>query len=236
MFTRLAAGIVLIAAVGWGNCASVCAAEGARSSGPASATRSASADGPASDQGQKDAIERLNPITFHGVNFRGDLTVWTAIVFLVVLAILWKFAWRPIAEGLDKRERNIAHEIAQAEAANEKAREILADYQRRLAAAEDQVRAILDQGRRDAAQVGRELIDKAKEDAKAEFERAVKQIDAATAAAIKELAGQSATLAVELAGKIVRAQINPSDHARLIQEAVGGFVQSQTDTRKVSRN
>ena len=144
------------------------------------------------------------------------------MVFLCLLAILWKFAWKPIAEGLDKRERNVADQIAQAEAANQKAKEILADYERKLAAAQDQVRGILDQGRRDAEQLGRELIDKAKEEAKAEYQRAVKQIDAATAAAIKELAGQSATLAVELAGKIVRAKLNPGDHARLIEQAVAG--------------
>jgi len=160
----------------------------------------------------------LNPLA--PSEWQGDLALWTAVVFLCLLAILWKFAWKPIAEGLDKRERNIAQEIAQAEAANEKAREILANYEQKLAAAQDQVRAILDQGRRDAERVGHELIDKAKADAKAEFDRAVKQIDAATAAAIKELAGRSATLAVELAGKIVHAQLNPKDHARLIQEAV----------------
>ena len=157
-----------------------------------------------------------------------DLSLWTAVVFLCLLAILWKFAWKPIAEGLDKRERGVADQIAQAEAANRKAKDILADYDWKLAAAQEQVRGILDQGRRDAEQVGHELIDKAKEEAKAEYQRAVSQIDAATAAAIKELADQSATLAVELAGKIVRAKLNPSDHARLIEEAVGGFVHGKT--------
>ena len=72
------------------------------------------------------------------------------------------------------------------------------------------------------------MIDKAKEDAKAEYQRAVKQIDAATAAAIKELADQSATMAVELAGKIVRAKLNPSDHARLIEQAVAGSCRART--------
>ncbi len=95
---------------------------------------------------------------------------------------------------------------------------------------------MLDQGRRDAEQVGRELIDKAKEETKAEYQRAVKQIDAATAAAIEELAGRSATLAVELAGRIVRAKLQPGDHARLIDQAVAGFVQGKTDVSKVSRN
>lgn len=167
------------------------------------------------------------------MEWKSDLAIWTAVVFLCLLAVLWKFAWKPIAEGLDKREQNIADQIAQAEAANQKANDILSDYQSQLAAAGDQVRAILDQGRRDAGQVGQELVDKAKQEAKAEYQRAVKQIDAATADAIKELANQSATLAVELAGKIVRSKLTPDDHSRLIEDAVAGFVGSGND---VSRN
>lgn len=167
------------------------------------------------------------------MEWKSDLAIWTAVVFLCLLAVLWKFAWKPIAEGLDKREQNIADQIAQAEAANQKANDILSDYQSQLAAAGDQVRAILDQGRRDAGQVGQELIDKAKQEAKAEYQRAVKQIDAATADAIKELANQSATLAVELAGKIVRSKLTPDDHSRLIEDAVAGFVGNGND---VSRN
>ena len=76
------------------------------------------------------------------------------------------------------------------------------------------------------------MLDKAKEDAQAEYQRAVKQIDAATAAAIEELAGQSATLAVELAGKIVRAKLNRGDHAQLIEQAVAGFVAGKTDVER----
>ena len=170
------------------------------------------------------------------LEWKSDLALWTAVVFLCLLAILWKFAWKPIAEGLDKRERGIADQIAAAEAANQKAQEILADYERKLAAAQDQVRAILDQGRHNAEKAGRSLIDKAKEEAQAEYQRAVKQIDAATAAAIKELAAQSATLAVDLAGKIVQAKLNARDHAKLIDQAVTGFVERKTDVSKVSRN
>ncbi len=193
---------------------------GAAIAAPVLASESASAD--AGD---------MNPLAPSA--WKLDLTIWTAVVFLCLLAILGKFAWKPMAEGLDKRERNVADQIAQAEAANQKAKDILDDYDRKLAAAQDQVRAILDQGRRDAEQVGRELIDKAKEEAKAEYRRAVKQIETATATAIEELADQSATLAVELAGKIVRSKLNPNDHAKLIEQAVAGFVQSKGD---VSRN
>lgn len=230
MATRLAVRIALIAAMGCGVGALLGAAE---ASGRATAAHSAPADRPQHQPEQESDAERLNPITFRGVNFRGDLAIWTAVVFLVVLAVLWKYAWRPIAEGLDKRERNVADQIAQAGAANRQAQEILADYQGKLAAAEDQVRAILDQGRRDADQAGRQLIDRAKEEGRAEHQRALQQIDAATAAAIEELAGRSATLAVELAGKIVRARLDSADHARLIEQAVAGFVERKAD---VTRN
>ena len=131
--------------------------------------------------------------------------------------------------GLDKREQGIADQIAQAEAANQQAKELLAEHQRKLAAAGDEVRGILDQGRRQAEQLGRELLDKAKQEAKAEQERALRQIDAATDAAMGKLADQSAALAVELAGKIVRAELNPRDHAQLIEQAVAGFVRDKAE-------
>jgi F-type H+-transporting ATPase subunit b len=165
--------------------------------------------------------------------FKLDLALWTAVVFVLLFVVLSKFAWGPLAKALDKREQNMADQIAQAEAANQKAKDILAEYDRKLAAAGDQVRVIIEQGRHDAEQVGHELVDKAKEETKAEYERAVKQIDAATAGAIQELADRSATLAVELAGKIVRSKLNPADHTRLIEQAVTGFIESKGE---VSRN
>jgi F-type H+-transporting ATPase subunit b len=166
----------------------------------------------------------LNPL-----EWKTDLALWTGVVFVVLLLILWKYAWKPIAEGLDNRERNIANQIAGAEAAHQKAQGLLAEYERKLATAGDQVRGILEQGRRDAEQVGHALIDKAKEESHAEQQRAMQQIEAATAAAVKELADQSARLAVDLAGKIVHAKLSAEDHAQLIEQAVAGFVQNKGD-------
>lgn len=156
-----------------------------------------------------------------------DLALWTAVVFLCLLVILGKFAWKPLMAGLDKRERGIADQIAQAEEANRQAKQLLADYEGRLVSAKDEVRGLLDQGRRDAEKLGHELIEKAKDEARAEGKRAAEQIEAAADAAVRDLADRGAALAVELAGKIVRAKLNPADHAKLIEEAVGGFVKNE---------
>ncbi len=157
------------------------------------------------------------------LEFKKDLALWTGVVFLLLLAILWKFAWGPIRDGLDKREQGIADQIAQAETANEQARELLAVYEKKLEGAKDEVHEILVKARQDAEQAGRALVEKAKASAEAEHQRALRDIDAATAAAIKELADRSALLAVDLAGKIVSAKLSAADHARLIEQAMTNF-------------
>lgn len=161
----------------------------------------------------------LNPL-----NFQSDLALWTGVVFLVVLAVLWRFAWGPIAKGLEQRESRIADEIAAAERTNEDARTLLAQYEKRLAASEAEVREILERGRHDAEQLGRDLLDKAKAETHAEKERALKEIEVATSGALKELAERSANLAVDLAGKIVRNTLDAKGHSQLIEQAVADFV------------
>jgi F-type H+-transporting ATPase subunit b len=163
--------------------------------------------------------------------FKGDLALWTGVIFVVLFLVLKRFAWGPISRGLETRERMIADQIAQAERNNEEARRLLADYQQKLAGSQDEVRAILEQARRDAEQSGRELLEHARGEAKREQEKAVREIDQAKDGALKELAAQSATLAVELAGKIVGARLKADDHTRLIEQALANFPK-----QKASRN
>jgi F-type H+-transporting ATPase subunit b len=158
---------------------------------------------------------------------KADAALWTAVVFLVLLAVLTKFAWRPLLSGLEKRERRVAEQIAQAEDANRQSQQLLAQHAEKLAAAEAEVRAMLEQARHEAAQSAQRLLDQAKAEALTERQRALRQINAATASALKELAERSATLAVELAGKILHAKLEPRDHARLIEEAVNQFTTSE---------
>ena len=167
--------------------------------------------------------------TSHGapdpLSFDPDLAVVTLIVFVVLLAVLWKFAWGPIAEALDKREHSIAHQIAEAQRMHDEAKQLLAEHERKLAGAADEMRAIIDEARRDAEHVRQEIVAEAKSSAEAERARALRDIDAAADAAIKSLAEHSANMAVDLAGKILSAKLSKDDHARLIQEAQARFAQ-----------
>jgi F-type H+-transporting ATPase subunit b len=198
----------------------------------AMAARAASAAEPTTEAaashegGEKKAegnpADKLNPI--FPVNW--GLSVWTVVVFFIALWILSKYAWKPISEGLQKREDSIAGQIAEAQKKNEEARRLLAEHEKKLADAATEVRSLIEQGRRDAEKMGQQLVDKAREEAVIERQRALQQIESATSSALKELAEKSATLAVDLAGKIVGTQLKPADHSRLIDQAVTAFTQS----------
>jgi F-type H+-transporting ATPase subunit b len=155
--------------------------------------------------------------------FEPDLAVFTAIIFLVLMAVLWKFAWGPIMQGLRKREEAIAEEIASAERSNEEAKDLLTQYESRLGEAADEVRSLLDQGKKDADAQRQQIIADAQDAARAEKERAVREIDVAKNEALSELAEKSVDTAVDLAGRIVGKQLQAADHTRLIQEALEKF-------------
>jgi F-type H+-transporting ATPase subunit b len=157
------------------------------------------------------------------LEWKSDLALWTLVVFLVMLGVLWKAAWKPIVQGLDKREKSVADQIAQAEHNNQEAKQLLASYQQKLSSAQNEVRAILERARRDAEQAGREMMDQTREEIQREHQKALREIDAAAAVAMKDLAQLSAGLAVQLAGKIVRGNLKPVDHTELIEQALRDF-------------
>lgn len=167
--------------------------------------------------------EGLHKNVYDPTSLRTDLAVWTFVVFLVVLALLWKFAWGPIVEGLERREQRIADNIAAAERQNKQAAEQLKAYELKLQNAANEVREILEEARRDAQHTQEEILAKARQEAEAERQRALRDIDIATEQSLKRIGEEGANLAVDLAGRIIRAQLKPEDHSRLIQEAMGEF-------------
>jgi len=159
-----------------------------------------------------------NPLTVNP-----DLAVVTAIVFVVLLLVLWKFAWGPIMEGLKTREESIAEEIASAERENAKAEQRRAKYEEMLSKAEDTVRSLIERGRRDAESQKQQILAEAQQAAQAERDRAIRDINVAKNEAMEVLAQQSVDAAVDLAGRIVGRQLTTADHSRLIEEALDKF-------------
>jgi F-type H+-transporting ATPase subunit b len=154
------------------------------------------------------------------MNFRADLAVWTFIIFLVLLALLFKGAWGPIMDGLQKREDSIAAMIDEAKQSSEQAADQLKEYEAKLAAAGEEARGIVAQSRKDAETAGERIVAEAQQSAQRERERAVADIANAKNAALEEISDKSVDIAVQLAGRIVNRELNSQDHSQLIREAL----------------
>ncbi|HEX3555031.1 MAG TPA: F0F1 ATP synthase subunit B [Thermoanaerobaculia bacterium] len=157
--------------------------------------------------------------------FAGDLgnSVWTLLIFVLVLVVLGKFAWGPILNTLQTRESFIREALEKAKHDREAAEARLKEYEQKLAAARGEASAIVDEGRRDADVVKRRIEAAAKEEADRMIERARREIQIATDTATKELYTLSARLATQLAAQVIGRELNPQDHARLIAEGIDGI-------------
>ena len=155
--------------------------------------------------------------------FRGDLAIWSFAVFVLLAGLLAKFAWKPILEGLDKREQGIADTIAATRAANDEAKNMLASYERRRAEASEEVRGMLEEARRDAEATRQTIVAEARKAADDEQARAKREIGLATDDALSRIAERAGELAVDVAGKFIRQKLSADDQQQLVRDSVAAI-------------
>ncbi len=162
-----------------------------------------------------------------------DLTVWTIVVFLVLLWVLRRFAWGPMLEGLQRREHNIRSALEEAQRAREEADRVRGQLQAEMDRAADTVREMMDRARKDAQRSADELVARARGEIQTERDRLRREIDTARDQALQEIWRQAADLATHISSKAIRRQLSADDHRRLVDEALAELSQAGNSRRKV---
>lgn len=147
-------------------------------------------------------------------------SIITLIIFGGVIFILGKFAWAPLTKALAEREFHIRTSLENARQERIAAEKLLAEYKRQIERAREEATAIVEEGRRDAAEVRRRMQDEARREADEALQRARREIQLATDAAVKTLYDQTAELAVNVAGRIIRKELSAGDHRQLVTESL----------------
>ena len=141
-------------------------------------------------------------------DFSFGLFIWQIILFLLLLFLLRKFAWRPIMVAIVAREAGIAAALAAAEAARKEMHNLQADNQRIL----NEARAERDAMIKDAREIKDRMIADAKAEAAVQGEKMIEQAKAAIAseknAAMAELKNQVSGFSLEIAEKILRNELS----------------------------
>jgi len=154
---------------------------------------------------------------------KGDLALWSFVVFLLFLGVLGKFAWKPMIEGLDKREASIRSAIVEAEENRKKAEAMLADYQKKLKEAEQHVQSMIAEARRDAERTSQDLIAAAQRDVDLLRQRTKDEIRQAKDAALADVFSQLNTQVVLATEHVLGRALQDSDQERLVSEALASI-------------
>jgi F-type H+-transporting ATPase subunit b len=164
----------------------------------------------AEDQAKKDIF--LPP--------RLDLTLWTIVVFGLLLLVLKRFAWKPMLAGLQGREARIRGALDEAQTARDEAQKIRADYQAEMSKAQEKIREMMDEARREGQQNKDRMVAEARAEIQSEKDRARGEIQTEREQAVQELWNQTAQLATLVSAKVIGRSLNVDDHRNLVNEAV----------------
>jgi F-type H+-transporting ATPase subunit b len=148
-----------------------------------------------------------------------SLAIWTVVVFLGLLFVLGRFAWKPLLDALHQREEHLEQVLHDTERARNEAEQLLAEHRRLMAEAQETVRAMLEEARREAQAAAEEISREAQADAEAARQRAERDIASARDQALLELWSKAADLAVTVAGRVLARDLGPDEHRRLIELA-----------------
>ena len=154
------------------------------------------------------------------IAFDAVTAIWVVVIFVLLLAVLYPTAWKSVLAGLKQREEHIRKDIADAEAARQRAEATLKQYNTQLAAAEQAVRDMIAKAMADGEKMATTIRQKATEEAEQVRVKATADIETAKKQAIIEIHAQTAELATAIAEKIIRKNLNVDDQRELVRASL----------------
>jgi len=157
-------------------------------------------------------------------DFSFGLFFWQTLLFILLLFLLKKFAWKPILDALNSREEGIKNALEEADKARQEMLDLKSNNEKIL----KEARAERDNLLKDARAIKEKMISDAKEEAKSQSNKLIEQakatIENEKLAAITELRNQVAELSIGIAEKIMKEELSDRDKQvklieKMLQEA-----------------
>jgi F-type H+-transporting ATPase subunit b len=138
--------------------------------------------------------------------------------FVIFLALLWTFAFKPVAKMLEDRKARVERGLKDAEQARKDRESAEQERLAALAEARRESNEILARAQRVAQETRDADIAATREELDRMRERAASEIDAEKSRALADLRAEVADLALAAAGKVVRETMTGDRQRRLVEE------------------
>lgn len=145
--------------------------------------------------------------------------IFSIISFLIVFFIVQRFAFKPLANMMDKRRKYVESQITDAESNREEAAKLLSEQKKMLDEAKHDAKNLLDAARVRADEQARELIQKAEEEASRVLDENRAAITRERDEALAAVTNRVAELTVELTSKLLHDHVTEEVHNEMVTEA-----------------
>ncbi|MBI4677194.1 MAG: F0F1 ATP synthase subunit B [Elusimicrobia bacterium] len=137
------------------------------------------------------------------------LMAWTVVTFLLLVAILAKYAWRPLIEALDARDARVKADADSAQEARNAAEKIKAEMEKQLSGIDAKGKEMVAEAVREGEAVAARIRAEAQAQAQAAKERALADLEGEKRRLIRELRSEVASLSVMAAERLLRRSVDP---------------------------
>ena len=155
-------------------------------------------------------------------DFSFGLFIWQIVIFVGLILLLKKFAWKPILDAVNEREEGIKNALLSAENAKKEMQNLKSDNEKLLADA----RAERDTMMKEAREIKEKMINDAKTEAQTVGQKMIEQakasIESEKNAALAELKSQVSTLSLDIAEKLLKDELsNKEAQTKLVEKMLG---------------
>jgi F-type H+-transporting ATPase subunit b len=151
------------------------------------------------------------------------LMFWTLIIFVFLLVVLSKFAYKPLLAAVEAREAALEKAITDAKADREAAAKLLAEQQKLLAETRADVQKVMADGRAAAESMRSEMLEKVKAEGADMLERARREVAAEKEKAVADLRREAVDLAISGASKVIGRNLDSTTDRSMVESFLAGL-------------
>jgi F-type H+-transporting ATPase subunit b len=142
---------------------------------------------------------------------------WTLIIFVVLLIVLSRYAFKPLTAAVEAREKALEEAIKSAKADRDDAAKLLEDQRKALDASRAEAQKMIAEGRTTAEKLRNELLEQTKQQQHELLDRARAEIDTERKRAIADLRREAVDLALAGASKVIERNLDDQTNRRLVE-------------------
>ncbi len=143
--------------------------------------------------------------------------IWTSVTFLILLAVLGKYAWGPMVKTLADRETHIRRSIEEAEAAKSSAAQMREQYEKDVARGQEKIQEMIKQANVDAQKIREKLVKDAEEEAQRLSAMNKRQMEEEKEKVLRDIRKEVASLSIQAAEKLIRHSMGSKAQDVLLQ-------------------